>query len=914
MRNFVFAILLILTLGCAQADGPVMPDDISSLDGTRIENTSSSGGKVLWGMYVVTLDPEAGSAEIVPIRGAAFKANVTQFLQPPDGMANGVTFAFMDFDDFPTLGIVELDVGLRHPFPGLDQFRGFDVMGLFLGDGSFSTTGVAPAGVMAHGSDPDDGSVDPRLLNADGYTRWNNPTEFSAENIFGFVPGIFGSKGYTPEATVNGYKYFAHALSASADVVEFFTGPGHLEFRGHFIPGTVNWRHYKIQFIDPASPLMYQYAIIASWEPPSTTVNPGLDDFSLLANQQEAFLVAADTSESTVYYESPGVEGGTLVLDLTIYDWQALEGDDGGVSVPDSISHIWLESFTSGFITGAPLDILPLATASTDGLASSTFSVDLASVDPSEAGFEGLVITIESADPTSYDQGYGAPVSSAPLAAYQVAWVEVQTESPFNQAPSVGEITGETEPLEINIELYQVAAYDPESNPLHYEWSLVDLGLPADWTQTWPDAEEITVNWADYGPGDYDLHCRVKDDFNDWQLASNSPLSIVCGELTITCGNGEFGYFGFAWSQNQATECAFLSNGTVVIEHGYSFTPREFQLMIINYEWDIPAYCYTVGSYDLCDDDWCEDWDEVYIPSTDPANRTTHMDSDPAGTWGDGTETDDVIAFVMQDQANIVRFIGNINTTSQTSATQIAGRTVPYNIIAMDFDEDGDLWVLDANGDCYELTASTTYALGAIVWSVDMDTVAPGSVVVFDWVVSYLIGDLYIFTDETVGGTIHRISGSSGAVLDTISNALDAGNSNPAYGFGIYGARGDIEIDHRIFDGENPLAEHCRLVVSGGPGGTGQAAMFARYDQTLTLLSTWDNNQPGGGTCNNPPSNDGGRFIIFDPIDHVNDPGEPGDEESWDHTMWVGDAGTSAGNMVWVSDGRPAPDDWDGWG
>ena len=124
----------------------------------------------------------------------------------------------------------------------------------------------------------------------------------------------------------------------------------------------------------------------------------------------------------------------------------------------------------------------------------------------------------------------------------------------------------------------------------------------------------------------------------------------------------------------------------------------------------------------------------------------------------------------------------------------------------------------------------------------------------------------------------------------------------------------DIEIDHVIMTDENPLAENCRLVVCGGPGGTGQAAMFARYDQSLTLLSTWDFNQPGGGTCNNPPSNDGARFLIFDPVEHEDDPGTTVDEETCRHAMWVGDAGTSAGNMVLISDGRPMPDDWDGWG
>jgi len=900
MRNLFIFLFVALIVGCSQATTPVTP--VNTPDDITSPKVTQDSSRLLWGLYDIVLDPVNESAEIIPLRSPAFKANVTQFVQPPIGQAHFVGFDNLDFDDFFTEGIVRLQVSITHPFPGLDQYRGFDVYGVFMADASYSSA------VDSHAVWPLVNGTEPVLLNADGYTRWFNPTEFPIHSIFGFVPGIYGTPGFSPSGTVCGYKHFADDLDPDVWIESFFDVTVNLDERGSFTPGTVNKRDYEIEFPDPGSPLQYQYAIIASWDEPADTVSPELSDFAPEANQAEPFLLVPDTSESTAYYESETDKGGVVHVDLRVFDWQSKD-DLGGIPVAEQIDAIWVESFFDVFFD--PVDVLPGATVTPDGPASSVFSFEISSINPTHTGDETLLISVQSSNPVSYDQGFGSPASSGILSAFTMAVVNIVGENPTNQAPAICDITGEAEPMEIDSDEYTVAAYDPEGDPITYSWSLVGDGLDPAWDNIGENSETILIDWNDYGIGEYDLHCRVKDDFNDWQYADegecpDNPLDISVQELSITCGNDVYGYLGYAWSQCQQTEPAILSDGYVIAEYGYSFTDREFEMMRINYEYDWPGYCTSSGTYDPCEDDWCELYDEVFRPSTDPTNRSIHMDTDFAGTYGPDTEDDDVVAFVMNLQPTIVRFLSNFDNTSQSPATEIATKSIPGGtVLAIDFDEDGDLWVLAQNGDTYELTKSSNYIVGSPEFNVDLSEVAPSGVTIFDWAISYLNGDFYLYTDETDGGTLHRLSGTSGTVVETISNALDAGVTNPAYGLGPYGARGDVEIDHRVFTGENPLAENCRLIVSGGPGGTGTPVMFARYDQALNLLSTWDWNQPGGGTCDNPPSNDGGRFIIFDPVDHTND--------DWDHTMWVGDAGTSAGNMVWVSDGRPAPADWDGY-
>ena len=85
-------------------------------------------------------------------------------------------------------GKLTVDVGLTHPFPGLDQFTGHDVRGVFIAPGdTVSNYDTA----ITYTSSTDN---QPKLLNPDGYTRWWNPVEFGVfPPIFSYTPGALGT-------------------------------------------------------------------------------------------------------------------------------------------------------------------------------------------------------------------------------------------------------------------------------------------------------------------------------------------------------------------------------------------------------------------------------------------------------------------------------------------------------------------------------------------------------------------------------------------------------------------------------------------------------------------------------------------------------------------------------------------------
>ena len=133
--------------------------------------------------------------------------NVLRFLEPPPYVNVSIEGPPV-FDE----GVVDVDIGLRNPYDGFDQYTGFDVCGIIFTRGSL--TGFHdPEITMA-------GEGDTRLLNADGYSRWWNPAEFPhGDTIFSYKDGLLGKPaayaGYN--CTVNGYKYFADGLGKMVD-------------------------------------------------------------------------------------------------------------------------------------------------------------------------------------------------------------------------------------------------------------------------------------------------------------------------------------------------------------------------------------------------------------------------------------------------------------------------------------------------------------------------------------------------------------------------------------------------------------------------------------------------------------------------------------------------------------------------
>ena len=391
---FILSIGLALVLGCSQGTGsPILPDS------ARPENSQTVGASSvhLWGLWDVALDPVKGAAGIVPIRGADFTCNVTQFLQPPISHSNLMGITIDPSTDFAS-GYVVVDVAFTHPFPGLDVYTGFDVRGVCMGDGSL--VGTVDPNVLYPGDE------DLRVLNGDGLTRWFNASEFSTYNsIFGFTLGKLGTPGFDWTASLNGYKYYCDGLDSEDDVAAFFADPGCPNPRGLFSAGNTLKRRYILQFpvFTGVPQYRFQYAVIAGWEPPANVPPSVPDDFPISANCQEAYCISA-ADQSEMYYIGPADAGGTLSLTVRVFDHQGAADSSG---VASEISAIHFET-QGGLIPGdaASFDSSALAAALVaEDEKSATYSLEVPDVEPYGQGFFPVLIIVESADPTDYDPG-----------------------------------------------------------------------------------------------------------------------------------------------------------------------------------------------------------------------------------------------------------------------------------------------------------------------------------------------------------------------------------------------------------------------------------------------------------------------------------------------------------------------------
>jgi hypothetical protein len=280
----------------------------------NVHRGTDSGQSIVWGLWEVRIDEGADAITAEPMRGADFACNVVKFLNSVPG---SLKFNNLKKDIQADCVYIDVDIGLVHPFPGLDIYTGFDVIGVYLGDVSGTYPGDEPLAVGQDG--------DFQMLNPDGYTRWFNAPEFAGAGaikpIFGYVPGVLGPTGFVPDGTLNPYKYFADGLDPDADeMVYLMANP---ELRGCYKPGSVNWRHYRLKR-PLAAPAVFQYAVVAHWEPNKNHPGPpeSLDDFPPSANSDEALVVSV-VDQSDLTYFPDGTWSGTVLLEVTVWDWSA---------------------------------------------------------------------------------------------------------------------------------------------------------------------------------------------------------------------------------------------------------------------------------------------------------------------------------------------------------------------------------------------------------------------------------------------------------------------------------------------------------------------------------------------------------------------------------------------------------------
>lgn len=295
----LIAALAFLCWGCSGNGDkqPMLPDA-----GEPFARISGSTG--IWGLWDVVINPVTLEAEVVPLKQADLILNVLGFLEPPALYGMKIDFDTLDVN-FAELSI-SADIILAHPMnTSEDVFHGFDVRGIVIG---------------------------PRLTNADGHTRVMNPADF-ASTPFGYSDGLLGvphsSAGYDG---VWGYKYFCDDLGKNGSLPDFFRNSYNLSHRGIFSEWQKNTRHYEISWTGSDYDfLVFNYAVYANYDWPTGDGPYDIDDYPMsTANSSEAFCGDINNVSSSLY--ATGTEGGgTVSLDIEIWDWQGI--DDTEVSL-----------------------------------------------------------------------------------------------------------------------------------------------------------------------------------------------------------------------------------------------------------------------------------------------------------------------------------------------------------------------------------------------------------------------------------------------------------------------------------------------------------------------------------------------------------------------------------------------------
>lgn len=414
--------ILLLFIGChGPSKNPLLPDDQFGIEasGDTTGLTGVNASEVvasypsLWGYYEVAYDSSAGEFTSVPVRGPSYAFNVVTFLQPPSGSTDNMAIEILDDSTFSVDGRMDVRVVLHHPFPGQTQYNGFDVMGVFITEATYT----APFDTTLSYANP---TWDPSLENADGYTRWMNPEEFLTGDIFGYEPGIWGTSessensGFLAGATLNPYKYFAHTLGPDDELEEWFEESGY-HYRGMFPAGASASRNYSLRFpiIGNEHVFIFNYAVVANWAAP--TIDPPIDpitDFPVSANALYPLPLMVE-DHSQVYY-TPGDAGGFVDFEIAVLDWNAMSNSD----VQNDITKFIVWSDDPMFPGGSAEVLSEEADWNSGFLAGiSLANFRINDLEPVDDGPSNVWIGIESGL-VNYDQGFGAEVPDGPVTSY----------------------------------------------------------------------------------------------------------------------------------------------------------------------------------------------------------------------------------------------------------------------------------------------------------------------------------------------------------------------------------------------------------------------------------------------------------------------------------------------------------------
>jgi len=515
------AALLLTAFGCNNNSAdPVTPENPADM--TRLNSNSAPAH--LWGYFDVYLNTETGEIEVVPNRTVMgvepSPFNVVDFMnKSPLNLKFDINEIVPPEPVKPSIE-VDIDVGITHPFSGLPAYNGYDVKGIFIGNGSsrlaHNGLSVAEPGVdQFMGVPPTDDYTppDPCFGNPDGYTRWWNPDEFGLTGILGYTKGIFASEGYIGDANLNPFKYFSDEIGPTdklEDIVGVVPPDDQVPYRT-FSSGKTNYRNYFLSFPTPDPNVKFNYAVLAHWQ--GEDIHPALGP--------EAVGVVTVTIPD-LWYVDESNNGGDIVFDLAV-----IVPDD------DVVTEIFVESkILTEVYQFTEEEMRPII----DGFPHMpTYHTEIPADNLTHSGMTEFWIMLQY-EGNDYENDMGQP---------NEAWSDTLTsyyrhnlyiaDKPYNQPPVVDRgVEGDATPFFLGESRYTVAGHDDDGDPLSYSWTLTDSGgtvvsgydgVPGNGDGT------IDIDWSTTGavPDDeFDVDCDIEDD-----KGGSSPADT----LTVTCDN-----------------------------------------------------------------------------------------------------------------------------------------------------------------------------------------------------------------------------------------------------------------------------------------------------------------------------------------------------------------------------------------
>ncbi|HEX9743956.1 MAG TPA: PKD domain-containing protein [bacterium] len=537
------AILFAMVIGCSGNTGsPVVPNNSNNIENNpndQVDLTTPdqpsaqyemTEGHSLFGYYEISINPDTYEVEFVPLRTSEMHLNLVPMLE---GASMNIGLAGP-----PSVsnGVLTVDIIMTHPFPGKDNFSGFDVKGIFISNGS--ETGFSDPAIKIAGPH------ETRLINADGFTRWWNPAEFMGSGILGYQDGKLGSvMEPSMAATLNGYKLFADGLGAVDSLADLDPAT-----RALFRAGESNTRSYQISL---ASGLKFNYAVDCSWASP--TVKPPVnlpDDFPMEANQAEPWNIQVVEDNNTLWF-ADDEHGGNVSYTLTVKDWQGMDGN--GVLMIES------PGLFSDSALG-PDEVL-------DGAGIYHFNFIL----PELASADDLDVLISVAvKDGNYDPGLTGV--DAALKGYHRHITDVSPTNPiFNQPPvALMEATTTTEIYTgYSVKFDASASYDSDGLITDYQWDFNGDGIYGD---TYASGNDISPSKIYQNPGTYLVKLKVIDDKST--SATSDPVTVI---VTLETNDPPVAI------AEATSETNILEDNTISFDASASY---DVDGVITNYQWD----------------------------------------------------------------------------------------------------------------------------------------------------------------------------------------------------------------------------------------------------------------------------------------------------------------------------------------